>query len=168
MQSKCAKRNTANRLHVGIIMDGNGRWATARCLPREAGHHAGVAALRAVVEAAPGLGITTLTVYAFSVDNWRRPVAEVAALMALLRRYLDKELKRLVDAGVRLTVIGRRDRLPHGLVVRIRHAEEASASGIALDLRVAIDYSARDAILAAAAVCPPGDLTREGLSRRLA
>src|SRR5262245_23385529 len=112
-------------LHVGIIMDGNGRWATARGLPREAGHHAGVTALRAVTEAAPRLGVGTLTVYAFSADNWRRPAAEVAALMKLLRRYLDNELRRLVEAGVRLNVIGRRDRLPDGLAARIERAEEA-------------------------------------------
>lgn len=172
MQSNRLKQDNvvpvADRLHVGIIMDGNGRWATARGLPREAGHHAGVTALRAVTEAAPGLGVGTLTVYAFSADNWRRPAAEVAALMKLLRRYLDNELNRLVEAGVRLTVIGRRDRLPDGLAARIRRAEEASAGGAALDLRVALDYSAREAILAAAAECLPGGLTREEFSRRLA
>src|SRR3974377_575163 len=93
-------------LHVAIIMDGNGRWAAARGLPREAGHRAGVAALRAVVEAAPTLGVTTLSAYAFSQDNWRRPAEEVSALMALLRGYLATEIARLVDADVRLTVLG--------------------------------------------------------------
>src|SRR5215813_4860550 len=99
-------------LHVAIIMDGNGRWAARRSLPRTAGHRAGADAVRRAVEAAPALGITTLTLYAFSSDNWRRPRDEVAALMSLLRRYLQAELARLLDNDVRLTVIGRRDRLP--------------------------------------------------------
>ncbi len=138
-------------LHVAIIMDGNGRWATRRGLPRTAGHRAGVDAVRRVVEAAPALGITTLTLFAFSSDNWRRPRDEVGALMALLRRYLQAELARLVDNGVRLTVIGRRDRLPDGLGNAIADAERRSAAGTRLHLRIAIDYSSRDAIAQAAA-----------------
>ena len=138
-------------LHVAIIMDGNGRWATRRGRPRSAGHRAGVLAVRRVVEAAPELGVTTLTLFAFSSDNWRRPPAEVNALMALLRHYLRTELKRLVENGARLTVIGRRDRLPEGLSDAIADAEKASADGQRLDLRIALDYSARDAIAAAAA-----------------
>jgi undecaprenyl diphosphate synthase len=137
--------------HVAIIMDGNGRWAARRGLPREAGHHAGVSALREIVEAAPRLGIGTLTVYAFSADNWRRPKAEVVALMTILRAYLQNELARLIKVGVRLTVIGRRDRLPDGIVGLIEHAEAVTAAGTRLHLRIAIDYSGRDAILAAAA-----------------
>src|SRR5262245_32662143 len=104
MQSTIEKQES---LHVAIIMDGNGRWATGRGLPRTAGHRAGADAVRRVVEAAPKLGITTLTLFAFSSDNWRRPRAEVSALMALLRQYLRAELARLVEAGIRLTVIGR-------------------------------------------------------------
>jgi len=138
-------------LHVAIIMDGNGRWATGRGLPRTAGHRAGADAVRRVVEAAPKLGITTLTLFAFSSDNWRRPRAEVSALMALLRQYLRAELARLVEAGIRLTVIGRRDRLANGLAHEIAEAERASARGGRLNLRIAIDYSSRDAILDAAA-----------------
>jgi len=149
-------------------MDGNGRWATARGRPREAGHYAGVAALRRTVECAPSLGIATLTVYAFSADNWRRPPAEVAALMSILKGYLQNELDRLVEAGVRLTVIGRRDRLPEGVAALIGRAEAASAQGATLHLRIAVDYSGRDAILAAAAACGPGPLTREAVSRQLA
>ena len=95
-------------------MDGNGRWATRRGLSRLRGHEAGVEAIRRVVEAAPDQGVGTLTLYAFSTDNWRRPRAEVAALMALLRFYLANEVESLVKNGVRLTVIGRRDRLPDG------------------------------------------------------
>jgi undecaprenyl diphosphate synthase len=140
-------------LHVGIIMDGNGRWAAARGLPRHAGHRAGVEAIRRVIEAAPGLGIGTMTLYAFSCDNWRRPEAEVTALMSLLKHYLRKETTRLAGSGTRLRVIGRRDRLPAGLAEAIARAEAATAAGRRLLLRIAIDYSAREAIVAAAARC---------------
>jgi undecaprenyl diphosphate synthase len=156
-------------LHVAIIMDGNGRWAARRGLPRTAGHRAGADAVRRTVETAPTLGITTLTLFAFSSDNWRRPRDEVAALMGLLRRYLHTELTRLIDNDVRLTVIGRRDRLPDGLANSIADAERRSAGGTRLHLRIAIDYSARDAIASAAAAWrlerPP---SREEFSRLLA
>jgi undecaprenyl diphosphate synthase len=141
----------AVKLHVGIIMDGNGRWAARRGLSRLRGHEAGVEAIRRVVEAAPDQGVGTLTLYAFSTDNWRRPKAEVTALMALLRFYLASEVEALVKNGVRLTVIGRRDRLPDGIASAIARAEAATAQGETLNLRIAIDYSARDAILNAAA-----------------
>ncbi|GJE15348.1 di-trans,poly-cis-decaprenylcistransferase [Methylobacterium marchantiae] len=149
--------------HVGIIMDGNGRWATARGLPRALGHKAGVEAIRRVVEAAPPQGVGTLTLYAFSCDNWKRPEAEIAALMGLLRLYLRTEIARLVENGVRLSVIGRRDRLPEGLAAAIGRAEAATQGGHALHLRIAIDYSARDAILAAVMASGPG-MTREAFS----
>ena len=152
-------------LHVGIIMDGNGRWATRRRLSRLRGHEAGVEAIRRVVEAAPKQGVATLTLYAFSSDNWRRPKAEVAALMSLLRFYLANEVESLARNGVRLTVIGRRDRLPAGLADAIGRAETATANGDALHLRIAVDYSARDAILnAAAKAAGAGHLTREVFS----
>src|SRR4051794_11162277 len=141
----------AARLHVGIIMDGNGRWATRQGLSRLRWHEAGVEAIRRVVEAAPGQGVGTLTLYAFSCDNWRRPKAEVTALMALLRFYLANEVESLARNGVRLTVIGRRDRLPNGIAAAIARAEAATTNGDVLRLRIAIDYSARDAILNAAA-----------------
>jgi undecaprenyl diphosphate synthase len=161
-----ASKLHASKLHVGIIMDGNGRWATRRRLPRLRGHEAGVEAVRRVVEAAPKHGIGTLTLYAFSSDNWRRPKAEVAALMGLLRFYLRDEIETLVRNGVRLTVIGRRDRLPDGLSAEIGRAEAATACGDVLHMRVAIDYSARDAILSAAArVGELAELTRAGFSR---
>jgi undecaprenyl diphosphate synthase len=154
-----------DKLHVGIIMDGNGRWATRRGLSRLRGHEAGVEAIRRVVEAAPKQGIGTLTLYAFSVDNWRRPKAEVTALMALLRFYLANEVESLVRNGVRLTVIGRRDRLPSGIAVAIARAEAATAAGDVLHLRMAIDYSARDAILNAVARANGlAELTRETFS----
>jgi undecaprenyl diphosphate synthase len=155
----------ASKLHVGIIMDGNGRWATRRGLSRVRGHEAGVEAIRRIVEAAPAQGVGTLTLYAFSTDNWRRPKAEVAALMTLLRFYLAGEVESLVRNGVRLTVIGRRDRLPDGIAAAIARAENATASGNVLHLRIAIDYSSRDAILnAAARVLDRGSLTREMFS----
>jgi undecaprenyl diphosphate synthase len=156
-------------LHVAIIMDGNGRWATRRGLPRTAGHRAGVRTVQRVVEAAPDLGIATLTLYAFSSDNWRRPRQEVRALMSLLRHYLHAELARVVEGGARLTVIGRRDRLPDGLEQDIADAERASANGKRLDLRIAVDYSARDAIAdAAARWLSPQSPSREAFSRMLA
>lgn len=158
-----------NRVHVGIIMDGNGRWATSRGLPRHAGHEAGIDALRRVAEAAPGEGIGALTLYAFSCDNWRRPEAEVAGLMALMRLYLRRETRRLAENGTRLSVIGRRDRLPAGLPEEIACTERVTCSGERLHLRIAIDYSGRDAILAAAlSAANDSDLTRDGLARRLA
>jgi undecaprenyl diphosphate synthase len=154
-----------DKLHVGIIMDGNGRWATRRGLSRLRGHEAGVEAIRRIVEAAPKQGIGTLTLYAFSVDNWRRPKAEVAALMALLRFYLANEVESLVRNRVRLAVIGRRDRLPHGIAGAIARAERATANGDVLHLRIAVDYSARDAILNAAARANGlTDLTRESFA----
>lgn len=164
MQSDIAKLN--ERLHVGIIMDGNGRWATRRGLSRMRGHEAGVEAIRRIVEAAPKQGIGTLTLYAFSTDNWRRPKAEVTALMALLRFYLAHEVQSLVRNGVRLTVIGRRDRLPDGIAAAIASAEQATANGDTLHLRIAVDYSARDAILnAAAKAAALTSLTREAFSQ---
>jgi undecaprenyl diphosphate synthase len=158
-----------DELHVAIIMDGNGRWATRRGLPRTAGHRAGVRTVQRVVEAAPDLGVTTLTLYAFSSDNWRRPRQEVRALMALLRHYLHAELARVVEGGARLTVIGRRDRLPDRLEQDIAEAERASANGKRLDLRIAVDYSARDAIAnAAARWLSPQPPSREAFSQMLA
>ena len=166
MQSNVAlKPEAVARLHVGIIMDGNGRWATRRGLSRLRGHEAGVEAIRRIVEAAPDQGVGTLTLYAFSSDNWRRPKAEVAALMGLLRFYLANEIAALVRNGVRLTVIGRRDRLPDGIAAAITRAEAETADGTTLHLRIAIDYSARDAILnAAARAAGAGQLSREAFA----
>jgi undecaprenyl diphosphate synthase len=138
-------------LHVAIIMDGNGRWAEHRGWPREAGHRAGADAVRRVVEAAPKLGIRTLTLYAFSSDNWKRPAREVAALMRLFRIYLARETGRCAENGIRVSVIGRRDRLPPLLVPLIEEAERRTAAGANLHLRLAVDYSSREAIRRAAA-----------------
>lgn len=141
-----------NGLHLACVMDGNGRWAEARGLPRAAGHRAGVGAVRRVVEAAPRAGVSVLTLYAFSQDNWRRPEAEVSALMALFGRALGAETARLKRAGVRLVAIGRRDRLPLALRDRLARAEWETRRGTRLLLRLAVDYSARDAIRRAAAL----------------
>jgi len=131
-------------------MDGNGRWAIARGLPRTAGHRAGVETVTRVVEAAPDLGIGVLTLFAFSSDNWRRSPTEVGSLMALMAEYLDKETTRSVENGVRVSAIGRRDRLDPGLREAIARTEAATAGGTRLWLRLAVDYSGRDAILRAA------------------
>jgi undecaprenyl diphosphate synthase len=136
--------------HVAIIMDGNGRWATRRGLPRVAGHREGANAVRRTVEAAPDLGISVLTLYAFSEDNWTRPPREVSALMKLLGRYLVQETDRCLTNGVRLEAIGRRDRLPAPLVGMLEDSERRTAGGRRLRLRLAIDYSSRHTILEAA------------------
>jgi undecaprenyl diphosphate synthase len=132
-------------------MDGNGRWAVARGLPRIAGHRAGAKAVNRIVEAAAQLGVGVLTLYAFSADNWKRPPREVAGLMRLFRSYLASETARCVQNGVRVVVVGRRDRLSPLLLKAIEATETATIGGRKLLLRIAIDYSARDTILAAAA-----------------
>lgn len=150
--------------HVAIIMDGNGRWAQARGLPRTAGHRAGATAVRRVVEAAPSQGIGALTLYAFSSDNWKRPRPEVRALLRLLESYLRTELASCVEEGVRIEVLGRRDRLPARVLDAIVAAERTTAAGTVLRLRLAIDYSSRDAIVRAAAAAPRTGIE---LARRL-
>ena len=143
-------QRTSRGLHTAIIMDGNGRWATARGLPRIAGHRAGADALRRAVEAAPELGIGTLTIYAFSSDNWQRPRTEVSALMKMFHSYLRRECQECVQKGVRVSVIGRRDRLPPLLLPVIEATERETVAGNKLHLRIAVDYSSRDAMLKAA------------------
>lgn len=157
--------NMQSTLHVAIIMDGNGRWALARGWPRVAGHRAGADAVRRVVEAAPELGVGTLTLFAFSADNWRRPGAEITALMELFSRFLDSETGRCLANGVRLEVIGRRDRLDESLRRAIDRAEAATSAGRSLRLRIAVDYSGREAILAAAEGADR--LSREAMDGRL-
>lgn len=146
-------------------MDGNGRWALARGQARVAGHQAGAEAVRRAVEAAPGLGIGVLTLFAFSSDNWRRPAGEVNALMALFLKFLEDETPRCVAESVRLEVIGRRDRLEVPLRAAIARAESLTASGSRLHLRLAVDYSGRDAILTA--VRGLATLSRESLAGAL-
>lgn len=154
-------------LHVGIIMDGNGRWATARGLSRSAGHATGARNARRIVEAAPSAGIRVLTLYAFSADNWNRPKREVAMLMRLFRRYLHSEVPRCLANGVRLTIIGRRDRLPTEVRRAVESAEHATRGGRTLDLRVALDYSSRDMIVRAARRVRSEHVSREAFARLL-
>ena len=144
------QNNLREGLHVAIIMDGNGRWAAQRGLPRVAGHRAGAATARHVIECASDAGVRCLTLYAFSSDNWRRPVAEVQSIFWLLRAFLRLESARLRQRGARLEVIGRRDRLPEPVLREIDKVECATAAGRGLHLRVAIDYSSREAITCAA------------------
>jgi undecaprenyl diphosphate synthase len=160
-------------LHVGIIMDGNGHWAAARGLPRLAGHRAGAEAVRRTLEAAPALGIRTLTLYAFSSDNWKRPTTEVSGLMRLLSAYMRGEAANCYRNGVQVRVIGRRDRLPAPVQQAIRAAEILTRPCDRVHLRLALDYSGRDAILAAAArlaqqaESPNSKLSREQFNEAL-
>jgi undecaprenyl diphosphate synthase len=137
-------------LHVAIISDGNGRWATSRGLPRSAGHRAGAQTARRIIAAAPRLGIHTLTLFALSSANWKRPPAEVSGILRLLHEYLLTETSNCIAEGVRLSIIGRRDRLPAVLRDTIADSEAVTARGSRLHLRLAIDYSAREAIFHAA------------------
>jgi undecaprenyl diphosphate synthase len=138
-----------NNLHAAIIMDGNGRWAERRGLPRLAGHAEGERTLRSVVKAAPGCGIGTLTVYAFSSDNWKRPAAEVDGLMQLLEIHLANSAEECRTESVKLSVIGRRDRIPASCCEAIERAEAQTSAGSRLHLRIAVDYSSREALLSA-------------------
>jgi undecaprenyl diphosphate synthase len=140
----------AQRLHVAIISDGNGRWATSRSLPRSAGHRAGAEAARRVIRAAPRLGVHTLTLFALSSANWKRPASEVNGILRLLHEYLLTETSHCVEEGVRLSIVGRRDRLPATLRQAIADSEAATVQGTHLHLRLAVDYSAREAIYHAA------------------
>jgi undecaprenyl diphosphate synthase len=140
----------APAMHVAIITDGNGRWATARGLPRSAGHRAGAEASRAIIEAAPKLGIHTLTLFALSSANWKRPPSEVNTILRLLHEYLLTETTRCVETGIRISILGRRDRIPATLRQTIADAESATVRGTRLHLRLAIDYSARETIYLAA------------------
>jgi len=137
-------------MHVAIIMDGNGRWAANRNLNRQCGHRAGARAVDAVVRAAARHRVATLTLYAFSADNWHRPRAEVQALFGLLRRYFMTETDRCLAESIRLNVIGRRDRLSAELRRQIEHSERLTAGCDRMHLRLAVDYSSRHSIMEAA------------------
>ncbi|HLF10990.1 MAG TPA: polyprenyl diphosphate synthase [Gammaproteobacteria bacterium] len=155
-------------MHVAIIMDGNGRWAERRGLPRTAGHRVGARAVRRTVEAATRAAVDVLTLYAFSSDNWSRPAHEVESLMRLLKRHLVSEAARCVDNGVCISVIGRRDRLSPDLVRTIDQTERITAGGTALQLRLAIDYSARAAIVHAASLDGTGSCSAQSFETNLA
>jgi undecaprenyl diphosphate synthase len=136
-------------MHVAIIMDGNGRWAQQRGLPRTAGHRAGADAVDRTVTAAAQHGIDVLTLHAFSCDNWQRPSAEVHALFNLFRRYLKEQTRRCLEQSIRLNIIGRRDRLDSPLLALIEHAEQTTADCTGMMLRIAIDYSAQWSLMQA-------------------
>lgn len=169
MKQSSLQGSVTSGLHVAMIMDGNGRWATARGLPRVAGHRAGVETVRKMVEAAPNLGISILTLYAFSSDNWKRPQAEVSTLMRLFRVYLRSEAEKCRKHGIQIEIIGRRDRLSPQIQAAISKAEAITAGGKNLRVRLAVDYSSRDAILwAAQKIKPNQPMTREEFSQLLA
>ena len=136
--------------HVAIIMDGNGRWATARHLPRTAGHERGVEALRRTVEAAGDLGICHLTVFSFSTENWRRPASEVSTLFGLLKTYVQQDLKRLKKEGVRIRVIGQKDGLPPDIASLVAEAESETAGNSRFNLTIAFNYGSRNELARAA------------------
>ncbi|WP_280648682.1 isoprenyl transferase [Haematospirillum jordaniae] len=148
-------------MHVAIIMDGNGRWAQKRGLPRVAGHKRGADAVKAVVEAAPSLGIDQLTLFGFSSENWKRPQSEVSALMGLLRLYLKSEISRLDAEGVRLRFMGDRCGLADDIAALMADAEERTAGNGLLDLVIAINYGSRAEIVSA--VQKLAGMVRDGL-----
>ena len=169
-------RGADGSLHVAIIMDGNGRWAKSRGLPRSFGHRAGVQALQRTVEAAPQLGVDRLTVFGFSTENWRRPPQEVTDLLGLLKSYVKSDLDRLEREGVHVRVLGRREGLPDDILEVIERAEQRTARNDRFRLQVAFNYGGRADILDAArsvsediksgALCPD-DLTEELFASRL-
>ena len=140
----------SSHLHVAIICDGNGRWATSRGLPRAAGHRAGAETARGVIRCAPHLGIHTLTMFTLSSANWKRPETEVDSILQLLRKYLIEETTHCVDEGIRLSIIGRRDRLPRDLQEEVLRVEALTSKGTKLHLRLAVDYSSRHCLFQAA------------------
>jgi undecaprenyl diphosphate synthase len=163
-------------LHIGIIMDGNGRWANLRGKPRWRGHLAGVDSVRDAVRASPDLGIATLTLYAFSSDNWKRPPAEVGRLFWLLREYCRRERAELIEKGVRVSAIGRRDKIPTSALASLEQLEHDTQGGETLHLRLAIDYSSRWIIARAAAelarkvergTLAPDEISTEALGVRI-
>ncbi len=154
--------------HVAIIMDGNGRWAKARGLPREVGHERGVEALRQTVEACRHTSLTTLTVYSFSTENWKRPASEVSALFGLLRLYIRQDLKKLKAEGVCVKVIGSKENLPDDILALIAHVESETAANTGFTLNIAFNYGAQDEIRDAcqklAGRVASGELTADDIS----
>jgi undecaprenyl diphosphate synthase len=160
---------TAHGLHVAIICDGNGRWATSRALPRSAGHRAGAETAQTIIRCAPRLGIHTLSLFTLSSANWQRPPAEVEGILRILHEYIQTETTHCLDEGIRLNIIGRRDRLPATLREAIAGAEAATANGKTLHLRLAVDYSARHSLFQAASkFYKVTDLSSEAFGKVLA
>jgi len=156
MMQSTWQHSKTDSLHVAVIMDGSGRWARQRGLPREAGHLAGRWAVERIVAAAPRLGIGTLTLFAFSGDNWLRPASEVRNLMEVFEDYFRETTDDYRARGIRVSVVGRRDRLTPSVLQAAEQAETLTAEGRTTHLRIALDYSGRDAILRAAHRLPNG------------
>ena len=160
---------TAHGLHVAIICDGNGRWAASRALPRSAGHRAGAETAQTIIRSAPQFGIHTLSLFTLSSANWQRPPAEVEGILGILHEYIETETAHCREAGIRLNIIGRRDRLPATLREAIAGAEAATANGKTLHLRLAVDYSARYSLFQAASkFYKVTDLSSDAFGRVLA
>src|SRR2546423_4172973 len=136
--------------HIAVIMDGNGRWAAQRHLPRVEGHRAGIDSVRDIVESSARLGIKVLTLYAFSVENWKRPVTEVSTLMSLLKRYLRLELNTLLRNNIRFRVIGREEELAPDVRGELKMAEEQTARNTGMLFNIALNYGGRAEIVEAA------------------
>lgn len=174
--AEVASGSSRDRFHVAIIMDGNGRWALSRGMPRQMGHYQGAEAARRVIEAAPGLGISHLTLFGFSTENWRRPAAEISCLMGLLRQYLRRDVGKLNDNNVRLHVIGDRAGLPADIGALVDAAEALTAGNTGLTLTIALNYGGRAEIVAgiralaqeiAEGRLAPSAIDEETLARRL-
>jgi undecaprenyl diphosphate synthase len=150
--------------HVAIIMDGNGRWAGRRHLPRVEGHRAGIQSVREVLETSARLGLPVLTLYAFSVENWKRPAAEVSTLMSLLRRYLRSELSTLLDNNIRFSVIGRPDGLQPEIQAELHDAERRTAANTGLLFNIALNYGGRTEIVDAARAALAAGLSADELT----
>ena len=157
--------------HVAIIMDGNGRWASLRGLPRSAGHKAGVDALRRAVKAAADLGIEYLTIYSFSAENWSRPETEISFLLDLLRRFIRQDVADLHDAGVKIKIIGSRENLEPSMIALLEDAERVTSQNTSLNLIVAFNYGSRQeisrAVAAIAAKVKSGDIDVAEISPEL-
>lgn len=157
--------STSGPQHIAIIMDGNGRWATARGRPRGFGHARGVETVRKVVESAGDMGVRYLTLFSFSTENWNRPADEVGALFELMQRYVEADLESLAKRGVRVRIVGRRDNLDADLKAIIARAEERTATNDRFHLNIAFNYGGRDEIVRAAQAlaqaCEDGDLRPE-------
>jgi undecaprenyl diphosphate synthase len=175
-KDRAPERTGRGDLHVAIVMDGNGRWAKQRGLPRQLGHPKGVDAIRRVVEAAPDQGIRWLTLYAFSTENWRRPAGEVAEVMRLLKHYVNSDLEKLIREGVKIRILGRRTGLPPDIAEIVERAETATAHNERFFLQVAFNYGGRADIVdaaralladAAAGRLAPADLDEAAFEQRL-
>ena len=176
MANSRAARGTTSARHVAMIMDGNGRWAIERGQPRLLGHKRGVETVRDIVKSCPDLGVTHLTMFAFSTENWKRSKTEVSGLMLLLRRYIQKEIADLIDKGIRLRFIGRKDRVEKGLRALMESAEKRTEHNDKLHLTIAIDYGGRDEMTRvmqgiatdiAAGILTPADVSESLVSNRL-